>query len=726
MNSSVFFNAHHSPIGAFATLTLGCKGPLGGLGIELRGPADESVYVGVENRDEPGRYQALPFFGGPEIADTSSDDYDVEGLSDFRHTSAISSFADAEISRRFGASVDEWSAGDLTFRIVNPVGSIPDPANPGAEPELRDKLTPGVLVELTVDNRQGTRPRKAFFGFVGSDRATGMRVWEEGGLLGVGQGSATAIGTSDPDVYAGVAWQPEAILDPRHPENLRFILGNLGLLVGVVQPGEIRTFEFAVGFFREGTATTGLRTRYLYRRWFDRVEAVVGHVLSRSKAILEEAERFDARLQDGLTPERALMLAHAVRSYYGATQCLEREDDTPLWVVNEGEYRMMNTFDLTVDQAFFELALNPWTVRNELDLFVERYSYVDEVRFPGEERTYEGGIAFTHDMGIANTFSEPGRSGYEQAGLRGVFSYMSAEELVNWCLCGCLYAAHTGDFAWVESHRATFLAVLRSLINRDHPDPALRNGVIGLDSSRCKGGSEITTYDSLDASLGQARNNLYLAVKTWAAYVLLEPIFERLVESNAAQEAQDQARKCAATVVGAVDPDGLLPAVIGEGGAARIIPAIEGLVYPFVAGRTDVLEAEGPYSEFLAVLARHFREVLKPGVCRFPDGGWRLSSTSRNSWLSKIYLCQFVAERILGQAVDAEADEAHLAWLMETENAYFAWSDQMVEGKAAGSRYYPRGVTAILWTSEAGRRPLDAIRDRLTAEHFEMVTTDSV
>ena len=36
-----------------------------------------------------------------------------------------------------------------------------------------------------------------------------------------------------------------------------------------------------------------------------------------------------------------------------------------------------------MDQAFFELAFNPWTVRNELELFVERYSYQDEVCFPG-------------------------------------------------------------------------------------------------------------------------------------------------------------------------------------------------------------------------------------------------------------------------------------------------------------------------------------------------------
>ncbi len=31
----------------------------------------------------------------------------------------------------------------------------------------------------------------------------------------------------------------------------------------------------------------------------------------------------------------------------------------PFWVVNEGEYRMMNTLDLTIDQSFFELTNEP-------------------------------------------------------------------------------------------------------------------------------------------------------------------------------------------------------------------------------------------------------------------------------------------------------------------------------------------------------------------------------
>ena len=51
-----------------------------------------------------------------------------------------------------------------------------------------------------------------------------------------------------------------------------------------------------------------------------------------------------------------------------------------MWVVNEGEYCMMNTLDLAVDHVFWELDHNPWLVRNLLDTFVKRYSYTDEVK----------------------------------------------------------------------------------------------------------------------------------------------------------------------------------------------------------------------------------------------------------------------------------------------------------------------------------------------------------
>jgi hypothetical protein len=693
--TSPFFNAHHSPVGAFATLTLGMKGPKGGFGLELDGPANENVYVGLEER-QGGQYRTLPFHGG---ADVASQDFDVEGLSDLRYAGAVSPFDDSEISRTLGAGVDEWSAGDLTFRIYSPPRTIPEPGNSGA----KEVLTPAIIVELTADNSEGKLERKAFFGYGGSNPYIGMRILDEPGLVGIGQGTSIAIASADPGIYAGLGWQPEAVLSPRLPENLGFMLGKMGLLVGTVAPGEKKTFRFAVAFYRDGAATAGLRTRYLYCRWFSRIEEVLHSALASADATIAKAKAFDSKLRSRLSPERAFMAAHAIRSYYGSTQLLEREDSSPLWVVHEGEYRMMNTFDLTVDQAYFELIMSPWTVRNVLDLFVERYSYQDGARFNGSDTVYPGGIAFTHDMGVANVFAVPGRSSYEQAGLTGCFSYMSSEELLNWVLTAAMYVSHTGDLSWAMSQKATFLACLTSLENRDNPDPSARNGVMALDGARCEGGAEITTYDSLDASLGQARNNLYLAVKSWASYLLLEDVLKRLGETEAAARCRTQAERAAKTVIEAADADGLLPAVIGEGVDARIIPAIEALAYPFVAGLPD------DFPDLRAVLMRHFQGVLQPGICRFADGGWKLSSTSQNSWLSKIYLCQFVAERIFGLDPDAVADKAHVAWLLDEDNVYYAWSDQMVAGKAEGSRYYPRGVTSILWLS-TGCKPIEETR----------------
>jgi hypothetical protein len=105
----------------------------------------------------------------------------------------------------------------------------------------------------------------------------------------------------------------------------------------------------------------------------------------------------------------------------------------------------------------------------------------------------------------------------------------------------------------------------------------------------------------------------------------------------------------------------------------------------------------------ILALRRHLRGVLKPGICLFPNGGWKISSTSANTWLSKVYLCQFIASEILGEKQgksQAAADEAHAGWLLDEKNSYWAWSDQIVSGEAKGSKYYPRGVTSILWLQE--------------------------
>ena len=665
--------------------------------MELQGPAKENVFIGLERNDGRG-YDALPFFDGHDVSESRR--YEVAPGSSSSPT-RVRAFDSKHIERDFSVGSDTWRAGDLTFTIYSAPKPVPDPTKKVPLQALKEAVVPAVIVEMTIDNRRGKRDRRAFFGYQGSNPFYNMRRLDDvsgGRYTGVGQGPATAIVSDSEGVYSGLAFSLEECLEPDFVENLTFGLGPVGVLMAVVPQGKKRVLRFAVCFYRDGVATCGLEARYFYTTLFSSIGEVAAFALRNWEGQRAAALAADARLRAArLSDDQEFHLAHAVRSYFGATELLVTADGTVLWGVNEGEYRMINTFDLTVDHLFFEMDQNAWAVRNQLDWFVDRYSYTDRVRLPGDPREYPGGISFTHDMGIGNCFSRPGYSSYEQFGLSGCFSHMTHEQLVNWVCCAVTYVKQTGDRAWLRSVLPVFEKCLTSLVNRDHPDPKKRDGVMSADSSRCMGGAELTTYDSLDVSLGQARNNLYLAVKTWAAYLGLESIFSQLKDTRRAGLAGRQARLCAQTIVSHWQPEGYIPAVMGEGNTSRIIPAIEGLVFPIIWEMEDTLKKNGEFSTLGRTLGRHLRNVLVPGVCKFADGGWKLSSTNDNSWLSKIYLCQFVARRLFGVSKDPAADAAHRSWLLDPQNAFFAWSDQMVSGKAMGSKYYPRGVTAWLW-----------------------------
>ncbi|MFA9557075.1 glycoside hydrolase family 52 protein [Evansella sp. AB-rgal1] len=697
---NIFFNAHHSPIGAFSSFTLGFPGNGGGLDLELGRSPKQNIFIGLES-NEKGKFETLPFHVD---AESEASRYDIENPDPNPNKPQIFfPFEKEKISRDFHVGTDTWKAGNLSFTIYSPAHSVPDPEIASDE-ELKLATVPAVIAELTVDNRKGTETRRAFFGYEGTDPYTSMRRMDDTlKYPGVGQGTLTSIVSKTENVKSALHFSLEDVLVNNLEENWTFGLGKVGALIMDTPAGEKRTYQFIISFYRGGVATAGLETSYWYTKYFKNMEAVAEYTADNFDLLVERALESNKLVEDSsLSNDQKFMMAHAIRSYYGCTQFLESEGK-PLWIVNEGEYRMMNTFDLTVDQLFFELKMNPWTVKNELDLFVDRYSYEDHVRFPGEDTEYPGGISFTHDMGVANTFSRQNFSSYELYGIDGCFSHMTQEQLVNWLLCASVYVEQTGDQKWLKENLPVFERCLDSMLNRDNPDPEKRNGIMSLDSTRTMGGAEITTYDSLDVSLGQARNNIYLAGKCWAAYVALEKIFAEQGLNDLSKVAGEQAEKAVNTIVSNVTEDGYIPAVIGEGNDSKIIPAIEGLVFPCFTNCEDALDRNGRFGEYIQVLEKHLEVVLEEGTCLFPNGGWKISSTSNNSWLSKIYLSQFIARHILDLPWDekgAKADAAHVEWLTHPTLSVWSWSDQIISGEISGSKYYPRGVTSILWLVE--------------------------
>ena len=553
----------HAPVGAFATFTLGYRGPSGGLGLELSGPAGENIFVGVEKSSGRG-YEALPFFANSADA---SRRYDV-AAGEKVPPGLVSPFADRHIQRDFSLGSDTWRAGDLTFSIYSAPKQVPDPASASLA-DFRRALVPAVFAELAIDNRRGKKDRKAFFGYEGSNPACNMRRLDDisrGKFSGIGQGPFTAIVSDSRGITSGSGFTLDQCLEPDFEENLGFGLGGTGVLMATIPKGKKAVFRFAICFYRDGTVTTGLPARYFYSELFSSIEEVAAYALRQfdeQKSLALDADRLIR--ESSLTSDQQFHLCQSVRSYFGSTEFLRTLDGKPFWAVNEGEYRMLNTFDLSVDHLFFEIDRNPWVVRNQLDWYVNRYSYGDRVRLPGDETQYLGGIGFTHDMGIGNCISRPGYSSYEKFGHSGCFSHMTHEQVVNWVCCATTYVLRTGDEAWRKHNASVFRACLRSLVNRDHPDAKQRDGVMSCDSSRCLGGAEITTYDSLDASLGQARNNLYLALKTWAAYVGLSRILKASGFGTDAARAAKQAALCAKTVLSHQSRDGFIPAILGEG-----------------------------------------------------------------------------------------------------------------------------------------------------------------
>jgi len=693
------YHVQHAPFGAFASFTIGLVGGTGGFGQSLRGPARQNVYIGF--RRGQGLWNLLPYFTPPKSNESAftGEAAVAQAPSDVRVLSA------GDFQRSLGWASDTWRAeeGRFGFCLTTPFTHTADPARMN-KAEARQALSPHVNGWIEFDNTGSREDAELVFGIGDPDQVFRPVQDSEPSLVGFAVG--TAFGYITKPALGVSARQGFDIFHPKHVDHRGLLLigGESGLFFRV-PAGQRRRFPLVLGFYQAGIVTTGISACYAYSRVFRNLEDVLGHGL-RLKAHYERVAALrDRELERSkLDSDQRFLLAQSTHSYLGSTQLLWGEDG-PLWVVNEGEYRMMNTFDLTVDHLFFELEWLPWGVRNALDLFLSRYSYNDRIKHGG--KCLRGGISFTHDMGVMNNFTPPGHSSYECDNLEGCFSHMTLEQLLNWILCAVTYAEKAGDLRWLRQRRATLLACAESLSRRDHPTPSQRNGIPKLDSARCGSGAEITTYDSLDVSLGQARNNLYLSVKALGAWILLEKAFRDLGLDEESQEASESARLLAASLEARFETDTrLFPAVFEKGNVSRIIPAVEGFVYPLFLGLDEACDRHGRFGPLLALLSEHLRGILRPGVCLDPvSGGWKMSSTSRNTWFSKIAISQHVIRRLFPEAMTLEAragDQVHADWQRRPGCGANAMCDQILSdtGLACGSRYYPRGVSACLWLLE--------------------------
>ncbi len=465
-----------------------------------------------------------------------------------------------------------------------------------------------------------------------------------------------------------------------------------------------------------------------------------------------------------LNPDQQFLIAHSTRSYYGCTQLLEIDGGGgPYWIVNEGEYCMMNTLDLSVDHMFWELKQNPWVIKNLLDNFVKHYSYHDQVKLPPTS-TQDSALS-TQRPALPSPpeghllrprprrpqpilpprhqqlrtpqphrllqLHDPGTTLQLDPHRRLVTLQRTSDIDLK-----ALKETMPKFFASASTLCATVLPLalcnttLLCVVLEFGEGSGQFYGFISLRFSRHTSPHRTSTYDSL--------------VKCWAAYEGLALLFRALeirVESEQDQHSAswDKATEAAMNTARCLAQLGrdheILPAVFWESSAAsaaRILPAIEALVYlmyweqvrdksifPDDLNPFPVRFLNHGYSPGHAVANMHAAlrtdniTLLSDQENRnkFSDNGIRLSSTSDNSWASKIAIIQHVARRLFNLNENGQerppssspnagweaSDAAHTRWQTNPTSAYWACSDQIINGTAKGSKYYPRIITTTLW-----------------------------
>jgi hypothetical protein len=680
-NGLVFVNVDHAPMGACSTITYGYKGPTCGVGTSTGAypyyaPYHNGVGGVLIGLSGSSGLQLLPF-----VASTSS----ISTNARF--------FPDASIQRGLTPCTDEFAiAGGLALTHYSPAWSMPD-LSAATLSEKKRYLLPATWLLFTITNTNNT-PEDFYFGL---PVAVTQRTFANGAYQGFVLGEAAlAVQSGSCDLLSGT---PLASVLDGMTQGFAFHLG--------VPAAQTRTLVVVIAYYRSAMVDSRTGASYYYTSLYPSFDSVVDSAFAGfGDAQMRCQQLATALSRAGLNPFREFLACQTLHSYMADTACLIDPQGGVHWWEMEGIFNYINTFDLTVDHAFFDSYMQPWALRNVLDAFSGAlpgtgYSFDTPLYSPNSGiQVSSHGFSFYHDMGLWPT-----------SGTGPAYSVcMGQEELQSWILSAGLYWSHTADNAWLSNNATLLQTCLNSMLLRDNTNSAARDGI-----TKNVNAGEITTFDDLDASLQASAFSGRLAVRNWASYLALDAMFSQIGDAADAVTCENMAAVAAQTIVNRWNSyDGTLgyiPARLDGSDTAATIPMVEGLAYPAAMGLTNAIDRTGgPYASMLQALSNHIVAVLVPGRCLdATSGAWLMTSANEITWQSKIFIGQYAAEAVLGitnNDVDGTVDQIHASIQVEDSPAE-GYSDDFYgnSGIIQGGSHYPRGVTTALWWLNATNNP---------------------
>ena len=669
--STKLFNTHHSPIGAWASLTFG--NPKVGLSIDHEDPKVKNTGALLIGTVAGSAIKSICFGEG------SFDEYCPA--------------SESQITRELTPSKDIYAYENIRFTTYTNPTAIPDPKVTSIK---QSDCYPGILMDVEIDNTKSTESLTAFWGLI-LNEAKKAYASEDKELCSLVHKNSWEFVVNQPDAYMirGLDAFDQLI-------NHNHIVQQNGpaFFCLDVPAGTKKTLTISWSVYTHEGSFGEIETDYYYTQVFDSLRSVTNFILDHADDIRSIADVEDKFwIKETTDIARGELFSQAVRAYYASSQLLISKDNQIHWNTVEGGYLWRNTMDLCADHIVWELKRNPWIVRNMLDDFLAHYTYYDTVTFSGVNGTYPGGISFTHDMGCFSTYSKKGYSAYERenASAKGFYFYMTTEELLNGIYCICSYVISTGDTDWLSQYPNLLDDLITSLENRDGFNDEMRNGI--LKASTTRGGEcalESTTYDALDHSLLKASGNIYVFIKTWCSLILLKECCKMVCADEIIARITKMIDKCAnSTKLFVSDSTPWLKANAYEDINGAVCAAAEPLAVLHMLGVLDV----HTQPELTSLIRKHLEACLQPGVCIDDiSNGLRLSSTSKNTWPSKSVLTLYTAETILNMNIPGSLIDETIGWA-QVSASKSTISDQIISDtrEVIGAPYYPRIVTAVLW-----------------------------
>ena len=670
-NELVFVNVDHAPMGVCSTINYGYKGPTCGVGTSS------------------GVYPYQPYgTGGVLVALSSS--FGLQVLPFVRSASSISTnarfFPDTNVQRSLTPGTDEYAiAGSgLAFTHYSPAWPMAD-LSAATLSEKKRYFLPATWIVFTITNTNST-PEDFYFGL---PVPVTQKTFANGAYQGFALGEAAlAVQSGSCELLSGS--RLASVFDGM-TQGFAFHLG--------VPAGQTRSLMVVLAYYRSAVVDSRRGAYYYYTTLYPSIDSVIDSAFAGFGDTRVRCQQLAmAMSRAGLNPYRQFLACHGLHSYMADTACLIDSQGRVHWWEMEGFFNYINTFDLTVDHAFYDACMHPWALRNVLDAYSGAipgtgYSFETPLYSPLGTQVSSHGFSFYHDMGLWPTSGTGPAYG----------AVMGDEELQAWILSAGLYWSHTADHAWLTNNVAVLQACLNSMLLRDNTNAAARDGI-----TKNFNAGEITTFDSLDVSLLRPAFSARLAVRNWACYLALNAMFSQVGDTADAATCQNMAAVAAQTIVNRWNTYqgtlGYIPALLDGSNTAATTPIVEGLAYPAAMGLTNAIDRTGgPYASMLQALSNHMVAVLVSGRCLdTTSGAWRITSANTTVWQSKVFIAQYAAEAVLGitnDHVNGTVDQIHASMQIQ-DSPFQGFSDAFNATGVfvySGGVHYPRGLSSALW-----------------------------